>query len=250
MRILQTSDVHLGPRAREPNGLLHHDECVCPIDVVRAAAEEHDVDVILIVGDLFEHARVSRELVTETFGRLGRMPVEVALVPGNHDVYDESTVYRRQRDDLEASGVRFFDDPAGQAFDFADDRLRIWARAMQDHSPRFTPLTDVPPHPGDRWYIAAAHGHFVASSTNDQHRSSRISTHDLEQSSADYVALGHWHVTTDLASRGVSKPAWYSGAPMFGHGAGRMLLVDLVPGSAPRVTPFDVLDHAASSCGP
>ncbi|CAB4759233.1 unannotated protein [freshwater metagenome] len=46
----------------------------------------------------------------------------------------------------------------------------------------------------------------------------------------------------------MTTPAWYSGAPMFGYGAGRMLLVDLVPGEVPLVRPLDVLDHPASRC--
>ena len=71
---------------------------------------------------------------------------------------------------------------------------------------------------------------------------------DRNGTDADYVALGHWHVNTDLSTRGVTKPAWYSGAPMFGYGAGRMLLVDLVPGEAPLVRSLDVLDHPASRC--
>jgi exonuclease SbcD len=248
LRILQTSDVHLGPRSREPNGLLHHDECICPIEVLGHLAHEHRVDVVLIVGDLFEHARVSHELVTDTFERLGRIDAEVALLPGNHDVYDETNLYRRQRGDVESAGVILFDDPAGRSYDFADGALRIWARAMDDHSPKFSPLGDPPSHPGDRWYVAAAHGHFVATTADDAHRSSRITPDDIEATNADYVALGHWHVTTDLSTRGVNTPAWYSGAPMFGHGAGRMLLVDLVPGDAPIVQPIEVLDHPLSSC--
>ena len=210
--------------------------------------DEHDVDVVLIVGDLFEHARVSPKLVTDTFARLGRIPTEVALLPGNHDVYDDTTVYRRHRADVDASGVRFFDEPGGRAFDFADGALRIWARAMDDHAPHFSPLADVPPHPGDRWFIAAAHGHFVPSPSHDSHRSSRITVDEIDATRADYVALGHWHVTTDLSDSGVATPAWYSGAPMFGHGAGNMLLVDLAPDEPPRVRRLDVLDHPATTC--
>ena len=236
LRILQTSDVHLGPRSREPNGLLHHDECICPIEVLGHLAHEHAVDVVMIVGDLFEHARVSHQLV------------EIALLPGNHDVYDDTNVYRRQRDSVDTSGVRFFDDPEGRSHDFAGGALRIWARAMDDHSPKFSPLGAAPAHPGDRWYVAAAHGHFVESTADDAHRSSRITPADIDATDADYVALGHWHVTTDLSTRGVTTPAWYSGAPMFGYGAGRMLLVDLVPGEVPLVRPLDVLDHPASRC--
>ena len=209
---------------------------------------EHAVDVLLIVGDLFEHARVSDQLVASTFAGLAGINAEVALLPGNHDVYDETTVYRRQRADVDASGVRFYDDPDGQAYDFADGAVRIWARAMDDHSPRFAPLGAVPPHPRDRWFVAAAHGHFVTSMADDAHRSSRVTIDDIDATGADYVALGHWHLMTDLSHSGVATPAWYSGAPMFGYGAGRMLLVDLVPGEGPRVQPVDVLDHPATTC--
>jgi len=249
VRVLQTSDIHLGPRSREPRGLLHQDECICPIDVIAHVVDEHAVDVVLIVGDLFEHARVSHELVSATFDRLSRVDAEVALLPGNHDVYDATNVYNRQRDVVDSSGVHFFDDPNGSTVDFADGALRVWARAMTDHVPANTPLATVPPHPGDRWFIAAAHGHFVPSMTDEMHRSSRFTISDVDATNADYVALGHWHVTTNLADSGVRTPAWYSGAPLFGHGAGNMLLVDFAPDAAPAVRRIDVLDHPASSCG-
>ena len=105
VRILQTSDVHLGPRMREPDGLLHRDECVCPIHVLGHLVDEHDVDVVLIVGDLFEHARVSHQLVEETFAELAHIDADVVLLPGNHDVHDDTAVYRRQRATVDASGI-------------------------------------------------------------------------------------------------------------------------------------------------
>lgn len=248
VRLLQTSDVHLGPRMREPDGLLHRDECVCPIHVLRHLADEHDVDVVLIVGDLFEHARVSHQLVEETFAELARLDADVVLLPGNHDVHDDTAVYRRQRTTVDASGIHFLDDPLGATVDVADGALRIWARAMEDHAPHYRPLENVAPHPGDRWFVAAAHGHFVPTMDRERHRSSRFAIEDVDATGADYVALGHWHVTTDLAERGARTPAWYSGAPMFGHGARHMLLIDLVPGAGAQVRTIDVLDHPASRC--
>ena len=248
MRILQTSDVHLGPRMREPDGLLHADECVCPIDVMAHLIEEHEVDVLLIVGDLFEHARVSRELVATVFERLAAIPIDVVLLPGNHDVHDEGAVYRRQRDAVDASGVHFVDAADGSTVDVAGGALRIWARAMEDHAPHYAPLAGVPEHPGDRWFVAAAHGHFVPTHASDPHRSSRLTIADIDATGADYVALGHWHLTTDLMQQGTTTPAWYSGAPMFGYGARHMLLVDLVPDTGPVVRPVDVLSHPASTC--
>ena len=247
VRVLQTSDVHLGPAAREPAGREHAEECICPIDVMVELVRDHSVDVLLIVGDLFDHARVSESLVARTFERLADVQAEVVLLPGNHDQYDHTAVTKRQRGAIDRAHVHFFDDLNGTVVDVADGALRLWARAMEEHTPSFLPLDGAPAHPGDRWYIAAAHGHYVDPG-GDVHRSSRLTAAEIDAVGADYVALGHWHVTTDLSARGVSTPAWYSGAPLFGHGAGRMLLVDLVPGCGPKVTQVPVLDHAAGQC--
>ena len=221
---------------------------MCPIDVIAHLVVEHEVDVVLVVGDLFDHARVSERLVTETFRGLQGLAAEVALLPGNHDVYDETALYRKHRAAIDSSGIRFFEDPDGTSFDMAGGALRLWARAMEDHTPEYTPLAGAPAHPGDRWYVAAGHGHF-ATTAEDAHRSSPITVEDINAIGADYVALGHWHVTTDLSTRGATTPAWYSGAPLFGYGAGQMLLIDLVPGVGAQVTQLDVLEHPAARCG-
>lgn len=247
LRLLHTSDVHLGPAGREPDGgRVHAHECVCPVDVIEHLVSEHAVDLVLVAGDLFDHARVSERLVEETFARLAALGAEVALLPGNHDVFDETALYRRHRGHVDASKVHFFDDPAGTAYDLFDGSLRLWARAMEEHAPHFEPLDGAPPHPGDRWYVVAGHGHF--SPAGFEGRSSPITPEDIDATGADYVALGHWHVTTDLSTRGVRTPAWYPGAPLFGFGAGTMLLVDLVPDEQPSVRRLDVLGHPAARC--
>ncbi len=49
----------------------------------------------------------------ETFARLSAIDAGVVLLPGNHDVHDDTAVYRRQRPTVDASGVHFLDDPEG-----------------------------------------------------------------------------------------------------------------------------------------
>ena len=205
------------------------------------------VDVLLIAGDLFDHARVPDDLVTATFERLALLDAEVLLLPGNHDAHDETAVYRRHRNTIDAAGVKFFDTDGGDVIDVADNALRVWSKSMTEHTPEFSPLYGVPDHPGDRWFVVAGHGHFAPAGTED-HRSSRITVEHINATRADYVALGHWHVTTDLSTRGATTPAWYCGAPLFGHGAGNLLLVDFIPGEPVNVAPVHVLDHPAASC--
>ncbi len=250
VRVLHTSDVHLGTDLPGPQGLRHQPECMCPIDVIEHLVDEHAVDVVLIAGDLFDHGRVSDTLVLSTFAKLAALNAEVVLLPGNHDVHDDDTaLYRRHRSVIDRAGVRFFDALSGDTHDVADDAMRIWARSMEDHSPNFAPLTGAPEHPGDRWFIVAGHGHF-APDQRDDHRSSRITIEHIDDTGADYVALGHWHVTTDLGTRGTSTPAWYCGAPLFGYGAGRMLLIDFEHEQSVHVQPIEILDHPAATCGP
>ena len=54
-----------------------------------------DADLLLIVGDLFDHGRVTDGLVEFFTGQLGRLSVPVVVLPGNHDCYDSALVYRR-----------------------------------------------------------------------------------------------------------------------------------------------------------
>ncbi len=244
VRLLHTSDVHLGTDLLRYNETTHQPDCLCPLDMISDLVVEHVIDVVVIAGDLFDHGRVSDELVTSTFQRLAKLPCDVVLLPGNHDVYDTtSALYRRHRPAIDAAKVKFFDEPAGKFFDVASDALRIWARAMEEHSPEFRPLDGSPSHPEDRWFVVAGHGHFAPDGT-ETHRSSRIDVGDIDATGADYVALGHWHVTTDLGQRGTVVPAWYPGTPAFGHGAGNMLIVSFTPGEAVQVRPVDVLENA------
>jgi DNA repair protein SbcD/Mre11 len=249
VRVLHTSDVHLGTDSPGCQGRTHRRDCLCPINVIEQVVRERRVDVVLIAGDLFDHAKVSDDLVTATFARLAALDADVVLLPGNHDAHEsgDTAVYRRHRSMIDEARVRFFDAVAGDTHDAADAGLRIWSRSMDDHTPDFVPLAGPPPHPEDRWFIVAGHGHFAPDGT-ESHRSSRITVEHIDSTRADYVALGHWHVTTDLATRGTSTPAWYCGAPLFGYGAGNVLLVDFVPDKPVQVRPIDILNHPAASC--
>ena len=207
-------------------------------------AVELEVDVVLIAGDLFDHQRVKEPHVAEAFGVLGALAatgVDCVVLCGNHDAHDEGSLYRRFGDHVERSGVQFLDDPDGRMVDLADGRLSLWSRALTDHSPTNRPLDGAPPHPGGGWYVVGGHGHFIDDPLYDSHRSSRITVDDINAPGADYVALGHWHVTTDLRPRGATTQAWYPGSPLFGYGSQNMLLVDFDPAAGVAVTPIDVL---------
>ena len=241
LRLLHTSDVHIGGGFRTPEEGEHHDHCLCPLVVIEELVEAQKVDVMLVVGDLFDHQRVSDELVDEVLGRLGRLGVPCVVIAGNHDVHDERSVYGTEV--LDGSGVIFLDDDKGTTVELLEGDLTIWGKAMPVHDRDFRPVRDVPERPrDDSWWVVLGHGHLDPDEDNDAFgRSSPISPADIAATEADYVALGHWHVRTDASTEAVT--AWYSGAPYGVAASQQMNVVDLHPetgvvvGSVPVVLP-------------
>lgn len=85
MRLLHTSDWHVGKSIR---GHSRHDEHAAVLDEIVGIAEEQQVDVVLIAGDIFESAAPtpdSEALVYATLLRLAQTAGHVAVIAGNHD---------------------------------------------------------------------------------------------------------------------------------------------------------------------
>jgi exonuclease SbcD len=85
MRILHTSDWHVGKVLK---GRDRHDEHVAVLGAVVAAAGEHDADLVLVAGDLFETAAPtakSQGLVMRTLLALREDGRQVVVIAGNHD---------------------------------------------------------------------------------------------------------------------------------------------------------------------
>lgn len=237
LRLLHTSDVHIDGYGVGDREADHADTCLCPLHGIEHLAAEHNVDGVLVVGDLFDHARVSEAGVHDVYAVLDRLPGTCVVMVGNHDVHDDRSLYHRFRPAVDATEVVLLDEHDGSDARLFDGALHIWGRAMDEHSPAFKPLAGVAPRPDDDpWYIAMGHGHYV-DEEEETHRSSLITPSDIRATAADYVALGHWHVTTDVSQGDVT--AWYSGAPS-GRPGGNALIVDLHVEHGVSVTQVEV----------
>jgi DNA repair exonuclease SbcCD nuclease subunit len=244
LRLLHTSDVHLAGGFSTPKTCDRRHECLCPILGVTELAREHRPDLLLVVGDLFDHGRVPEEMVQAAFDVLAKLDMPTVLISGNHDVHDATSLYRRHEPVVGGAGVTFIDELEGTTLRLFDGELVIWGRAMDDHHPGFRPLHGVPARPeGDNWYVVLGHGHYIGQEAPDASmRSSPITDDDIAATNADYVALGHWHTLTDVSAGGV--PAWYAGSPMMSWSDGVALLVDLVPGQEAKVEAVPVVPPA------
>ena len=237
LKLIHTSDVHIGDDydpARRLTGLR---------GVVDAALERH-VDAALIVGDLFDSARVKAPAIEATLAELARLTMPTFITSGNHDCLDESSPYQRVSWDQAGDHIYFLDDPEGCHVSLHDRKLTVWAKGLVDHHPGHKPVDGYVPHLDGYWQVAMAHGHYVPPDETSE-RSSLIHGDEIAELGCDYLALGHWHRFLDVSHDGVA--AFYSGSPSEPGGSYPSAnLVILDPATGPRVERIPLDDSSGS----
>jgi DNA repair exonuclease SbcCD nuclease subunit len=99
LRLLHTADAHLGARhgdlGEAASALRERQHAAFRAAVELAVAER--VDAVLIAGDLFDANTASRRTVERAVAGLTRLAaarIRVVIIPGDHDAYTRSSVYR------------------------------------------------------------------------------------------------------------------------------------------------------------
>ena len=240
LRLLHTADVHLGARHADLGDAAaaqrERQFAAFRASVDLALAEK--VDLFLVAGDLFDsntQPRRSVDRVAAELARLAQARVRTVIIPGTHDVYDRSSVYRVY--DLAAlAGTR----PAEELVTvLTPDRPWIHLAAIDAvvHGPVFatkraphSPLRDLAAvvTPSATWRIGMVHG-AIAIPGRTENDEVVITTDEIAASGLDYLALGHWHSTQTAKAGDVTYA--YAGAPepvaVDQDQAGKVLLVTL-----------------------
>ena len=226
LRLVHTADVHLGElpspwHTTQPDADRRAFSRV--IDIVLA----EKADVLLIAGDLFDSNRAPADAIDFAAAQIARVACPVVLIPGNHDCYDETSIYRRF--DFRAVGSHVYPLYAeeGEVAVFDQLGLQVWGKGLIEHAPANRPMAGVPARHPEPWFVGMAHGHFVE--TRNEPRSSLITPDEIADSNLDYLALGHVHVFRDVSQGSVR--ACYPGAPRIPYApdAGSVAIVGLDP---------------------
>ncbi len=272
LRLLHTADVHLGARHADLGSAAaaqRERQFAAFTASIDLALAEH-VDLFLVAGDLFDsnvQPRRTVERVAAELARLATAKVRSVLIPGTHDVYDRSSVYRAY-DMPSLAGARPGDDLVTvltperpwvhlSALD-AVVHGPVFATKRAPHSP-LRGLADVAVPPAN-WKIGLLHAAIAIPGRTD-HDEVVITREDIAASGLDYLALGHWH-SAQGAKEGTV--AWaYSGAPepvaVDQDRAGKVLLVTLDERAGKHIvdveqrtvgrTTFQQLDTDAATVG-
>jgi exonuclease SbcD len=254
LRIIHTADVHLGARhddlGEQASAQRERQFAAFAATVDVAIAEK--VDLVLIAGDLFDsnvQPRRSVERVAAQLKRLATGRIRTVIVPGTHDVYDRSSIYRAY--DLKALAGSTPDDDWVTVLTPDLPRIHlpscdvvvygpVYATKRAPHSPLRD--LDVEAHRSTAtWHVGVVHGSISIPGKTDRD-DVVITTEEVGASGLDYLALGHWH-SARQAKNGATTYA-YAGAPepvaLNQDRAGKALLVQLEQtGASKTVTVAD-----------
>lgn len=240
LRLVHTADVHLGARhadlGEQAAALRERQIGAFAAAVDLALAEK--VDAFLVAGDLFDSNTQPRRSVERAAAELGRLVaghVRVALIPGTHDVYDRSSVYRAYDLAVLAGAPPGSDrlavlTPDRPEVTWAALDLTVHGRVFATKRAPVDPLAglDVSADRRTTWHVAMVHGS-VRIAGKTEHDEVVIAPEAIAASGLDYLALGHWH----SVQRGqAGSTVWaYPGSPepvaLDQAGAGNVLLVTL-----------------------
>jgi DNA repair protein SbcD/Mre11 len=271
MKILHTADWHVGKVLK---GRDRHDEHTAALGSIVAAAREHDAEIVVIAGDLFDSAAPTpraQGLVMRTLLALAEDGRQVVAIAGNHDnQHLLDAVYRPVLGQLGlhlvgtpkrpgAGGTLTLRTRSGQAakvaaLPFLSHRYAVRAAEVLlhesaehtlDYSRRMAAMMGLlcADFTGDTVNIAIAHTTLLGGRRGGGERDVQTSLDyelapSLFPASAHYVALGHLHRQQEIPG---PCPIFYSGAPLavdFGEEGNEpaALVVTAAPGIRADVT--------------
>lgn len=246
LKILHTADIHLGIKfpGLGSQGDTQRRQVEETFKNVISAAVDENVDIVLIAGDLFDSNWQSQrnvELAVEQFKLLERSNIPICLIPGNHDCFDSSSIYRKVDFGARCPNLRIFTGENMEHYEYPDIGLTVYGKPNLSEKSSVSPLEGIERATSSRYHVAMAHGSFFIPEKVD--RDDHVFTaEEIANSGMDYIALGHWHSAYPCADKGVV--AWYCGAPEWldwkQKDIGQVLLVTISDTGEVKVVPKTV----------
>ena len=251
-RFLHTSDLQLGMtrwflQETEDAQALFDAARVEAITRLGEKIIEYQCDFIIVAGDVFEHNSISTKTRERALAALAALPVDVYLLPGNHDPLTADSIFYRAESHPRihvftdstpievAPGVELIGAPWHSKTPSCD----LVSNAIADLEPAAT--------------IRIVVGHGQLDNRSNDIRMDIIDRDTVETAirggTIDYLALGDTHSAMSLSDTGA---IWFSGAPEVtafrelpsGQGennSGKALIVDIAKSAAAQAEVRDFI---------
>ncbi|MBA2317446.1 MAG: DNA repair exonuclease [Euzebyales bacterium] len=217
VRFLHTGDWQLGMTRRFLSAEAQARFAAARIDALRSIGRvvaERDAAFVVVAGDVFESNHLDRQVVVRALEALAEVPVDVYLLPGNHDPLDAASVYRSPAFTGHVPpNVAVLRDAAPVAVAPGVELIGApWASKRPLEDLVGLACADLESS-GDMIRVLVGHG-AVDRGAPDPDDPALIGLDALEDAvrrgCIQYVALGDRHSCTEIGGTG---RVWYAGAP-------------------------------------
>ena len=185
----------------------------------------HDIDLVLLAGDLFDSASPFRETGEQLSAALGRMEARVFIAPGNHDWHGPGSPWETV---AWPENVHVFRENALTGAEVPELDLVIHGAAFTGPEQPESLLAGFAAPADGRCHIGLLHGELDGT----EERYDPLRREEVTASGLNYLALGHVHKRTEPLMLGRTVCAW-PGCPE-GRGFRRAGGEGLLPGDGLR----------------
>ena len=230
VRILHTADIHLGSKfsglGRSGDRLRAHLKKTF-MRIVDLALSKN-VDLLLIAGDLFDSNQVSKATLGFALGEISRLgKIQACLIPGTHDCYDNSSIYRNIDRDSFPSNLHLLASEEKPFVFFEDLGVTVYGKGNSSTRCKDSSIPSLNPNFDSTYHITLVHGSFQIPSKSHAD-DFPVTLEEIEKSGFNYIALGHWHSLQEISK---DPKAFYSGSPeqlrFTQKDSGNVLIVEL-----------------------
>jgi len=214
LKILHTADIHLGAKfsGLGKKGASQREQLRATFKSVIATAIDEKVNIVLIAGDLFganQQPQRNIDLVIEQFNLLNQNNIPVCLIPGTHDSFDSSSIYRKVDFEGKCPNLKIFADENISYKEYPGLDLTVYGKPNLSNKSYVSPLKGLKRSTSSKFHIAMAHGSlYIPEKIAEDDHVFRLE--EVKASGMDYLALGHWHRVYSCSEK---PSAWYSGPP-------------------------------------
>ena len=250
MKFLHTADWQMGMRADSVGRMAARvrEERLISAQRVVDAAREHNAEMILLTGDVFEDNAVDRLLVRKVGEVLRKFPGPVYIIPGNHDPLSPGSVWEHSVW-KEAGNITVF--TKNEPLEL--DTCVLFPCPLHEKYSSKDPTAWIDAHNLSKPAIGLAHGNVEGIQNGEPDYP--IPRDAAVRRGLDYLALGHWHSFVRYDDPNGECHMAYSGAhetAKFGEReSGKSVLVEISGrGSPPKLTPIrtGILDWRTIDC--
>jgi len=216
VRFIHTSDIHLdtsfsGSAFPSRLGDRKREAIRSTFRQVIDDARRHEVDFVLIAGDLFELDRVTPDTVQflkQQFDSLNA--IRVFISPGNHDPFVPGSPYKEES---WPANVCIFNAEEFRSVELPHLGVRVsgfgFTRThLEDHH-----FLKLPILANDLFNIVLSHGSDVSRVPVGKSKHGPFAVEEIVRKNVQYCALGHYHQQRRLDNPFDGAQVWYSGIP-------------------------------------